>query len=141
MISVFIALKPCLISGVQYFIDDDVDVSKLTDEQIAALCKRKVIVKAGESEGEYYSATLEETMLSVPVITKESTLTLPMTGEQLCTVVSVIQRPAEEAVELVKDINEEPTLILIHRLDSRKTVQAVAKERAEALTSSKDGDA
>lgn len=135
----FTALKPCTIAGKKYIIDDEVDVSMLSDEEIAFLCKRKFII-AGKDNDVIVSD--KPAMLDVPVINKDETLTVSMTGEQLCEVIGLLQRTADEAIEAIKGITDDGQLVLIHRLDSRKTVQAAAKERHEALTnaSDKDGD-
>ena len=135
----FTALKPCTIAGKKYIIDDEVDVSKLSNEEIAFLCKRKFIIE-GKADGAIVSDA--PVMLDVPVINKDETLSVAMTGEQLCEVIGLIQKTADEAIEAIKGITDDGQLVLIHRLDSRKTVQAAAKERHEALTtaSDKDGD-
>lgn len=133
----FTALKPCTISGKKYIIDDEVDVSKLSDKEIAFLCKRKFIIEA--KDGEVITSDAPA-MLDVPVINKDETLSVSMTGEQLCEVIGLIQRTAEEAIEAIKGITDDAQLVLLHRLDSRKTVQAAAKERHEALTATSNGD-
>lgn len=134
----FTALKPCTIAGTKYLIDDEVDVSMLSDEEIAYLCKKKFII-AGKDNDVIVSD--KPAMLDVPVINKDETLTVSMTGEQLCEVIGLLQRTADEAIEAIKGITDDGQLVLIHRLDSRKTVQSAAKERHEALTATpKDGD-
>lgn len=133
----FTALKPCTISGKKYIIDDEVDVSKLSDKEIAFLRKRKFIIEA--KDGEIITSDAPA-MLDVPVINKDETLSVSMTGEQLCEVIGLIQRTADEAIEAIKGITDDGQLVLLHRLDSRKTVQAAAKERHEALTATSNGD-
>lgn len=133
----YIALKPCQIAGKKYIIDDKVDVSMLTEQEIASLCKKKLIVKAG-AEDNVFSASLEETLLTVPVVTKDETIEVTVTGEQLRDVVALVQKTAEIAIKDIKEITEEAMLILIHRLDSRKSVQEAAQKRAEALAKAKE---
>lgn len=132
------ALKPCTISGKKYLIDDEVDVSLLTEKDIASLEKKKFVVEAGlNAPVSTDDAEPIEKTVEVPVITEDGTITVDLTAEQLCKVVTVIQSKAEEAVEEVNLIEDEDSLILIHRLDSRKTVQKAAKEKAEALIKAK----
>lgn len=133
----YIALKPCQISGKKYIIDDEVDVSMLTEEEIASLCKKRFIAKAG-AEDNVFSASLEETLLTVPVVTKDETIEVTVTGEQLRDVVALVQKTADEAIKEIKDITEEAVLILIHRLDVRKSVQEAAQKKAEALAKAKE---
>ncbi len=137
----FTALKPCTIAGKKYIIDDEVDVSKLSDEEIAFLIKRKFIIEAKDND---VIVSDKPAMLDVPVINKDKTLSVAMTGEQLCEVIGLLQRTAEDVIEAIKGITDDGQLALIHRLDSRKTVQAAANERHEALealtATPKDGD-
>lgn len=132
------ALKPCTISGKKYLIDNEVDVSTLTEKEIASLKKMRFIVEAGlNAPVSTDEENPVEKTVEVPVITKDGTFTVDLTADQLCKVVTVIQSEAEKAVEEVNLIEDENTLILIHRLDSRKTVQKAAKEKAEALAKAK----
>lgn len=128
----YIALKPCQISGKKYIIDDEVDVSMLTEQEIASLCKKKLIVKAVAGDNAC-TASPEEALLTVPVVTKDETVEVTVTGEQLRDVVALVQKTAEEAKKEIKIITEEAMLILIHRLDNRSSVQEAAQKRAEAL--------
>ena len=124
----FTALKPCTISGKKYLIDDEVDVSMLTDKEIAHLLKRKFII---ETKGE--GGDIAPSLLAVPIINEDETLTLEMTGEQVVECLGILQLTADDAIEAIKGIEDEAKLILIHRIDSRKTVKEAAKKRAEAL--------
>lgn len=122
----FLALKPCTIAGNKYIIDDEVDVSMCSDAEIARLLKKRFIVKSGEDE-------VNAGVFTVPVITKDCSITVDVTGEQLVTVLTLIQGTAEAAIEAIKNINDDAILILIHRLDTRKSVQEAAKKKGEAL--------
>lgn len=140
----YIALKPCRISGENYLINDEVDVSKLSAREIAALVKMKKI--AGSSDAPVLPGTPadgepEEKLFEVPVINKDEVFNINITGAQLAEVVAIIQQTAEEAVKAVKEVADEAPLILIHRLDSRKTVQEAAQKRAEELTSNPEDGA
>lgn len=124
----YIALKPFRSAGVDYIVDDKVDVSKLNEAQIENLVKKKLIVKAGESEG-----TPAPELLTIPVNKDDGTIDVSMTVEQLLAVIALLQLTADGAAEALKDITDDAQLILIHRIDSRKTVQSAAQKRAEAL--------
>lgn len=123
------ALKPFRSAGVDYIIDDEVDVSKLNVAQVANLVQKKLIVKTGESE----TVALVPELITIPINTEDGTMDVSVTPEQLLVVIALLQLTAEEAAKEINELTEEPQLILIHRLDSRKTVQKAAKERAEAL--------
>ena len=140
----YIALKPCRVSGEKYLINDVVDVSKLSEREIAALVKMKKI--AGSSDASVLPGTPadgepEEKLFEVPVINKDEVFNINITGAQLAEVVAIIQKSADDAVKAVKEVTAEAPLILIHRLDSRKSVQEAAQKRAEELTANPEGDA
>ena len=128
----FKALKPCTVAGIKYIIDDEVDTSKLSDAEIEFLIKRKFIIKAGEGETIAPPPAVPE-LLTVPVSTDDGTLEISLSVEQLLNVVAILQLNAENAIKAIKGITEEAPLILIHRLDNRKSVQEAAQKRAEAL--------
>lgn len=140
----YIALKPCRVSGEKYLINDIVDVSKLSEREIAALLKMKKIAGTADAAvlpGTPAEGEPEEKLFEVPVINKDETFNIEITGAQLAEVVAIIQKSADDAVKAVKEVAAEAPLILIHRLDSRKSVQEAAQKRAEELASNSEGDA
>lgn len=140
----YIALKPCRVSGEKYLINDIVDVSKLSEREIAALLKMKKIAGTADASvlpGTPAEGEPEEKLFEVPVINKDETFNIEITGAQLAEVVAIIQKSADDAVKAVKEVAAEAPLILIHRLDSRKSVQEAAQKRAEELASNSEGDA
>ena len=128
----YIALKPFRSAGVDYIIDDKVDVSKLNEAQIANLVQKKLIVKTGEDETVLPATPFPETV-TIPVDADDGTIEVSMTPEQLLAVIAILQLTAEEAAKEVNELTEDAQLVLIHRLDTRKTVKTAAKNRAEAL--------
>lgn len=128
----YIALKPFRSAGVDYIVDDKVDVSKLNEAQIANLVHKKLIVKTGEDEANASTTPVPE-LVTIPVNADDGTIEVSMTPEQLLAVIAILQLTAEDAAKAIKDLTEESQLILIHRLDTRKTVKEAAQNRAEAL--------
>ena len=124
------SLKPFPMSGKQYLIDDIVDVSTLSDTQIARLLKKKFIVDIGEGA---ITVQPEGVMLAIPVIDKDETFAVSLSEQDIVDVFTILQLSAEKAIEMIAEINAENTLILIHKLDDRKTVKEAAKNRATAL--------
>ena len=137
----YIALKPCRVSGEKYLINDVVDVSKLSEREIAALVKMKKIAGTSEAPVVPNNGEPAETLFEVPVINKDETFNIEITGAQLAEVVAIIQKSADDAVKAVKEVTAEAPLILIHRLDGRKSVQEAAQKRAEELTANPEGAA
>ena len=128
----YIALKPFRSAGVDYIVDDKVDVSKLNEAQIANLVHKKLIVKTGEDETVLPATPFPETV-TIPVDAEDGTIEVSMTPEQLLAVIAILQLTAEEAAKEVNELTEDAQLVLIHRLDTRKTVKTAAQNRAEAL--------
>lgn len=126
------ALKPFPMSGKKYLIDDIVDVSTLTDTQIARLIKKGLIVNV-DVDADAVTATLETALLAIPVIDKDETFAVSLSEQDIVDVFTALQISAEKAIEMIAEINAENTLILIHKLDDRKTVKEAAKNRATAL--------
>ena len=139
----YIALKPCRISGKDYLINDEIDVSKLSESEIAALCKKKTIVGMPDVAGAPAASENgepAEALFEVPVINKDEVFNINITGAQFAEVVAIIQKTADEAVKAVKEVTAEAPLILIHRLDGRKSVQEAAQKRAEELTAKPEAE-
>lgn len=126
------ALKPFPMSGKHYLIDDVVDVSTLTDTQIARLLKKRLIVNV-DVAADAVTVQPEGVMLAIPVIDKDETFAVSLSEQDIVDVFTVLQLSAEKAIEMIAEINAENTLILIHKLDDRKTVKEAAKNRATAL--------
>lgn len=124
------ALKPFPMSGKHYLIDDVVDVSTLTDTQIARLLKKKFIVDIGDGA---VTSEPERALIAIPVIDKDETFAVSLSDQDIVDVFTALQLSAEKAIEMIAEINAENTLILIHKLDDRKTVKEAAKNRATAL--------
>ena len=121
----YIALKPCTISGAKYLVNDKVDTSALSDAEVAALIKRKQI--AGNS------ASLENALIAIPVIGEDETFAVSLSDAQIVDVFTVLQQTADDAIKAIGEMTAENALILIHRIDERKTVKAAAEKRAKAL--------
>lgn len=138
------ALKPCTISGKKYIVNDEVDISLCSAKEIDALVKRKLITGMPDTAGTpaaSENSAPEEKLFEVPVINKDEVFNINITGAQLAEVVAIIQKAAEEAVKAVKEVTAEAPLILIHRLDTRKSVQEAAQKRAEELAAATEGNA
>lgn len=56
-----------------------------------------------------------------------------MTPEEISTAVQILQMNAEEGVKAVSDVASENALIMLHAIDSRKTIKEAAKKQADLL--------
>lgn len=127
----YIALKPCTISGSKYLVNDVVDTSALSSAEVAALIKRKQI--AGNNEGVVPAASLESTLIAIPVLGEEENFAVSLSDEQIVEVFTVLQQTADDAIKAIGEMTAENALILIHRIDERKTVKKAAEARAKEL--------
>lgn len=132
-----IAKKPCSFGGKKFYIGEEIPsefvVSPHDQEKMGVL----VIVNddAGTTPPAVDLGDPAGDITVVPVIvrTKDGDATIILSPESVQTVVDVLTANAEEAAELVKQIDNDDILFLLHAADSRKTVQAAAKARAQAL--------
>ena len=141
----YIAQKPCTISGNKYLIDDVINTEYVSDEDIARLVKMKLIVATGAEAAPVVNAAPEEILakpmpVTVPIITDDGVTEIALTAEGIYNALKAIQSKADEAVEIVKVAETEAECILIHKLDERKTVKAAAEARAEELTKEPNPD-
>ena len=71
--------------------------------------------------------------MTVVVPSKDGGLSLDLTREGLQAVVNVLTDKPADAEAIIKEMEDGDALILIHIVDSRKSVKAAAEERAKAL--------
>lgn len=133
----YVALKPCSFAGHKFKIGDNVPLEVLQPGSIKNLLKMGLIVDPGKEEAkpapgtimEPVSATIE---LTVPV--EEGDLALDVTKDGIQAIINVLTSKAEDAEKIIKEMTDGDALILLHIVDSRKTIKAAAEERAEAIT-------
>ena len=131
----FIALKPCKFAG-QSFLTGEVVPTELVDVKAVRRLKRQHIL--AEADGETQKATVQapegKQLFAVPVLTKDGTLSVELTAEDLEILFTVLQKNANDAGNIVAEQTNKDLLLCIHALDGRKTVQSAAKEKATALS-------
>lgn len=75
----------------------------------------------------------------IPLTRDGGVLEVPAAPESVVAAVCNLQLTAEDGIKAIEAMTDETALILIHALDSRKTVKAAAQARAAALED-KSGD-
>lgn len=130
----YIALKPCTISCKKYFINDEVDTTNLSDSELKRLAKMKLIVEAGTAD----VAVPAHTVITLPIINNDGVSEISLTAEGIYNAIKAIQSKADEAVEIAKNATTEAELILIHKLDTRTSVQKAAVARVNEITNESD---
>lgn len=95
---------------------------------------------------EQYTAELKENEPgafegTIPLMLKterEEAMSLPLLPEELQEAVDVMQMNADEGAKAVANIQKENVLILLHAIDSRKTIKDAAKKQAYILNSAEN---
>lgn len=77
----------------------------------------------------------------IPLTKDGGVFEVPAAPASIVAAVCNLQLTAEDGIKAIEAMTDETALILIHALDSRKTVKAAAQARAEALGNRASGDA
>lgn len=149
--------KACTFGGVAYSVGDAIPFEAVLPSREKALIKQGLIAPVINSEelleeNKTLRAKVEEIEkadagdpespagdkneqkgIVIPIKTKDGTLELVMTPEDIVKAVATMQLNAEDAAKAVGEIEKEETLILIDALDTRKTVRAAIIARVEEM--------
>lgn len=126
------AKKPCSFGGKRFAIGDEIPVDLVVNPVAQAKMDVLSIVMdfpamdPGDPAGDC-------TVVALVIHTKDGDVTLELLPESIQTVMDVLTDNAEDAVDRIKEITNDDLLFLVNAADSRKTVQAAAKARAQAL--------
>lgn len=125
-----IAKMPCSFGGKRFYIGDEIPAElvqePVTQEKYGVL----TIINDAAAPAEHGG---EAAMVHLVIPGKDGDVALDLTPESIQSVMDVLTANADDAVELVKQITSDDILFLVNAADSRKTVQAAAKARAQAL--------
>ena len=137
----YICRKTLTISGVLYNPGDIIEDGVILPDRIRSLKTIGMISEMGDYSDIPAAKPLvvpvsEDTnTIDISVKVEKGNIELPMTAEEIKKVFSVLQMNNTDSVNSIKDIESENVLILIHAIDSRKSVQNAAKERAGIINS------
>lgn len=129
-----IAKQPCSFGGKRFYIGDEIPVELVLEPKTQEKYGKLAIVndEADQPVG-------ERDVMTVFVHGKEGDLPLDLTQEGLQAVLDILTSNAEDAEPLVKQMTDADALIFLDIADSRKTIQAAAKARAQALMEAQEG--
>ena len=137
-----IAKQPCSFGGKRFYIGDEIPVGLVLEPKTQEKYGKLAIVNdeavpavmdPGDSGGDV-------TVVHLVISGKDGDVSLDLTPESIQTVMDVLTANAEDAAALVKQIDSDDILFLVNAADSRKTVQAAAKARAQALMEAQEGE-
>ena len=140
----FVALKPCRFAGLDFKIGDRVPAELIQPGAAPALIKMGLIVdqnKEAVTAAPAITAPVNSKIeITVPV--EEGRLALEVTKEEIQTIFDVLGSNVTEAEKLINSLTNGEALLLINLVDSRKSVQKAAEERAISLSeeANKEGE-
>lgn len=132
-----IAKRPCSFGGRNFFIDEEIPAELVADvklqEKLGILTVIADTVPDEDNSREYESA------VAVTVYGDgDSDTALLLSPEEVQSVFAILQQTAEAGVKAIAEVKSENVLILVHAVDSRKTIKDAAKKQADNLFSTKD---
>ena len=130
-----IAKQPCSFGGKRFYIGDEIPVELVLEPKTQEKYGKLVIV---DDEAEQPAGTCD--VMTVVVHAEEGDLPLDLTQEGLQSVLDILSSNAEDAEPIVKQMTDADALIFLDIADSRKTIQAAAKARAQALMEAQEGE-
>lgn len=117
--------KTLTLSGIRYEPGDPVPAEAVLPNRVRAL----------KNEGFLTDWTEQQPSEGVPlsIVRDGSVMNITASPDSVAAAVWILQLTAEESVKAIETTVDETVLILIHALDSRKSVKAAAQTRAETL--------
>ena len=130
-----IAKKPCSFGGKRFYIGDEVPGEFVLNPHDLEKMGVLAIVNDNPdlSEMDLAESGGNATVIHLVIHSKDGDVALALSPESIQTVMDVLTANSDNAVDLVKQITADDILFLVNEADSRKTVQAAAKSRAQAL--------
>lgn len=134
-----IARKPCSYGGINYFIGDEIPVEDVLDPKAQEQMGMLTIVSDGAEPSETISEdTAPEPItatVTITVQTDKGDVALNVPVDEFQTLFNILAATAENGVDLIPLLNSGDALILLHVVDSRKTIKVAAEARAMYLAS------
>lgn len=133
-----IAKQPCSFGGKRFYIGDEIPVELVLEPKTQEKYGKLAIVndEAVPAVMDPGDPCGDVTVVHLVIGSRE----MDLAPESVQAVMDVLTSNAEEAEKLVKQIDSDDMLFLLHAADSRKTVQAAAKARAQALMEAQEGE-
>lgn len=140
----YICTKGLTLSGTEYVPGDSIPAEAVLPHRVRALKNQGYIAAQVEAAAappeEPQAATKEPVPIVIPLTRDGGVYELVAAPESIVAAACNLQLTAEKAVEAIKAMEDGDALVLIHALDSRKTVMAAAQARAEELEKARAGE-
>ena len=130
-----IANKPCSFGGKRYYIGDEVPAESVLNPKELEKLGVLTVVKDGGQDAPAEVPGASSNAMELVVHAEEGDMPLNVSKDGIQAVVDAVTSAADDAVAIAKAMTDGDALILLHRIDSRKTVKAAAEARALDLIS------
>ncbi len=127
----FIALQSCRFDK-DYQRGDTIPADVILASRERSLIRNRIIAPAGAVVERTAAETTDDGM-NIPITNKNGTVTIRVTTDDVQTVMKILQENAEAAIEEIAAIEREDVLIMIDKLETRKTVTAAIVSRVEQI--------
>lgn len=137
----YLCRKGLTISGVEYLPGDIIPDGVILPNRVRTLTAVGMISEVGENDGTPVVNKQPDvpvpglSTIKVPVKGDNGDITLEVTPEEIQEVFSLLQMTANDGITAIGKVESDNVLILVHAVDTRKTIQNAAKERADILSS------
>ena len=131
-----IAKQPCSFGGKRFYIGDEIPVELVQEPKTQEKYGKLAIIDDAAATAEPGG---DATVVHLVIHGKDGDIALDLAPERIQTVMDVLTANTEDAEKLIKKIDSDDLLFLVNAADSRKTVQAAAKARAQALMEAQEG--
>lgn len=140
----YICTKGLTLSGAEYAPGDTIPAEAVLPHRVRALKNQGYIAAQTEAAttatGAAQEPDNEPTPIVIPLTRDGGVFELLAAPASIVACACTLQLTAEKAIEAIEATEDGDALVLIHALDSRKTVMAAAKARAEKLEQARAGE-
>lgn len=139
----YICTKAINLGGTEYVPGDVIPAEAILPSRVRALTNQKYIAPAGgyipEAAHQEQQEQQSPVTIPIPIGNGDDSFVLEVDGATVAQAAIILQLTAENAVEAIAGVANEDALLLVHAMDSRKTVKAAAEKQAAALKEQQGG--
>ena len=133
-----IAKQPCSFGGKRFYIGDEIPVALVQNPKTQEKYGKLSIVS--DDAASAVMAPAEPGGAATVVRLTLCDRVMELAPESIQTAMDILTANADDAADLIKQVNSDDILFLVNAADSRKTVQTAAKARAQALMEAQEGE-
>ena len=136
-----IAQKRCSFGGKKFYIGDEIPVELVLNPKAQeSMGVIAIASDAADTVAPEITMPIPLPTMNVVVHAEEGDLPLDLTACGLQSIVTVMTSNVDDAEPIVDMMTDNDALILLHMIDTRKTIKAAAEARAKSLASLKESE-